>query len=147
MVSIKWQHWQHVPLLQILVLRRANLFCRMSRAICFPSLLDCLNERTLSRVDHDYIYSWHRCYICGIQLSIAASDNEECPRMTTTRLADELPRTPVTQVSDRAGIDDIDIRSITKITLHKTRSTHLFANSLAIGLIDFTAQRGNSVCV
>jgi len=67
--------------------------------------------------------------------------------MSTTCLADELTRTAVTQMSDRACIDDIDIRSIAKITLNKTCGTHLFANSLTIGLIDFTAQRGDSECV
>jgi hypothetical protein len=55
-------------------------------------------------------------------------------------LGDELPRTAIPKVCDSAGIDNIDICVVAKVTLHKTSGTQLFADGLTICLIDFAAQ-------
>jgi hypothetical protein len=59
--------------------------------------------------------------------------------MAASRLTDSRTRTAVTEVSYRAGIDDIDIRDFVEVTLFKARGAHLFTNGFAIGLVDFAA--------
>ena len=56
--------------------------------------------------------------------------------MTPASLAYGSARTAVTQVSYRAGIDDIDIGDVVEVPLYKASGAHLVANSLTISLIN-----------
>jgi len=46
-------------------------------------------------------------------------------------------------VRDGAGVDDIDIGDLVKITLYKASIAHLLANGFTIGLVYFAAEGGD----
>ncbi len=107
---------------------------------------DDLYQRLFTLIANHEIDAWQRCNGLWVEFRITTCHDQQSRRVTAPRLADQLARTAVAQVRDCAGVDDIDIRELVKISLRESGGIHLFAYGFAIGLVDFAAQRCNGKC-
>src|SRR5450755_3969193 len=143
MLRIKWEDGQGAEL------RCGNISCqsKLCRVVYELTLLrDSLDERLFRAVAHHQIDAWERRHRLRIQLRVAAGHDQERVRVAAMRLRDHLARTTVAKLRHRTGIDNIDIRNLREVTLHKARRAHLLPNGLAIGLVDLAAERRHGEC-
>jgi hypothetical protein len=104
-----------------------------------PLLPNGFNQVIFASVAHDQVDARKGRNRFGVQFGIAAGDDEQRIGMATVCLRDELTRTAVAQVSNGAGVDNVDIGNFIEVPLYKTCCAHLFADSLAISLIHLAA--------
>ena len=120
----------------------ALLLGRLSRRR-LPVGLDGLDKRVLLLVADDQVDARQSRHTLGIQFRVAAGHDQQSVRLASAGLANHQSRTAIAKMRHRAGIHNIDISGLVKITLNEAGGAHLLADGLAIGLIDLAAQRSD----
>src|SRR5437867_2004921 len=96
---------------------RIRLLFSRFLAVLPPMLRDAGNQRVFAAIAHDKINAGQSRNGLGIEFCIAAGHDEQGVGLTTVGLGDELARTAITKMSDRAGVDDIDISHLAEFAL------------------------------